>query len=108
MISENIEAVVLRVVAELLDQPGATLTDDFFKLGGDSMSAMHFVGRVGQETGRHLRVKKLFEGPVLGDFANYITGIQAAEPAAGASQPVDPLERLRQSFALQQTVGSGI
>ncbi|MFD1151392.1 aminotransferase class I/II-fold pyridoxal phosphate-dependent enzyme [Saccharothrix hoggarensis] len=98
----DIDALVLRLAAELLERPDATLADDFFALGGDSMSAMHLVGRIAKETGLPLRVKAMFDGPVLGDLAARVRELRERSAAAGAQAPADPLDRLRMSFAARQ------
>jgi aspartate/methionine/tyrosine aminotransferase/acyl carrier protein len=98
----DIPALVLRLAGELLERPDAALTDDFFALGGDSMSAMHLVGRIAKETGLPLRVKALFEGPVLGDLAKRVGQLRAQAAPAAAAPSDDPLARLRMSFAARQ------
>ncbi|MEV3985329.1 aminotransferase class I/II-fold pyridoxal phosphate-dependent enzyme [Nonomuraea sp. NPDC049758] len=101
----DVGAVVLRAAAELLDRPDATLADDFFALGGDSMSAMHLVGRVAQETGVPQRVRTLFEGPVLGDFAARVAEACERHTGGDAEEITDPLALLRRSFGAQQAAG---
>ncbi|MEO6088258.1 MAG: aminotransferase class I/II-fold pyridoxal phosphate-dependent enzyme [Umezawaea sp.] len=99
----DVPALVLRLAADLLERPEAALTDDFFALGGDSMSAMHLVGRIAKETGLPVRVKALFEHPVLGDLAARVEKLREQTAPAAAAPSDDPLARLRQSFAAHRS-----
>lgn len=69
MTEQDLAALTLRVAGELLERDDLTLQDDFFAAGGDSMLAMHLVGRLSRATGLRLRMSMLLEHPVLGDFA---------------------------------------
>lgn len=92
--------LVLTAVAQLLTCPQPTAEDDFFVLGGDSLSAMHLVGRLAQDTGLPLRVKMLLDAPVLGDFVDRVAGVLEQQGAAEAAP--DPAHRLRSLFADQR------
>ncbi|MGA4844095.1 phosphopantetheine-binding protein [Streptomyces sp. G45] len=61
--------LVLTLARELLERPDVTLDDDFFTVGGDSISAMHLVGRISRQTGLRLRVSWVYATPVLRDLA---------------------------------------
>jgi len=65
----EVEQAVLRICAEALDVPDLAPSADFFSIGGDSLVAMHVVGRIRQELGVRLRVKALFEEETLGGLA---------------------------------------
>jgi aryl carrier-like protein len=69
MREQKLSALTLQVAGELLERDDLSLEDDFFASGGDSMLAMHLVGRLSRATGLRLRVSMLLEHPVLGDFA---------------------------------------
>lgn len=69
-------ALVLSVARDLLDRPDLSLDDDFFWAGGDSLIAMHLVGRLARLTGLRLRVTFLFANPLLRDFIAYIRELQ--------------------------------
>lgn len=66
--TSGLAALAVATTAELLDRDDVTLDDDFFLIGGDSMVAMHLVGRLVRSTGLRLRVSMVFEHPVLRDF----------------------------------------
>ncbi|GAA3427117.1 aminotransferase class I/II-fold pyridoxal phosphate-dependent enzyme [Streptosporangium nondiastaticum] len=104
---DDVEALVLRLTADLLGLPNVTLADDFFELGGDSMSAMHLVGRIAQVTGVPQRVKALFEDPVLGDFTARVIEACRHQAAVESEEITDPLARLRRSFGAHRTTDVG-
>lgn len=94
-VGEDHMALVLRVAAEVLECE-VTGTDDFFTLGGDSMSAMYLIGRLGQETGLPLPVRMIFEDPRIGALASRIAERNAQD--ANESPPqADPFD-LRAKF----------
>ncbi|MEU7790181.1 phosphopantetheine-binding protein [Amycolatopsis sp. NPDC049159] len=69
MPGHDLTALTLRTASELLESEDLSLEDDFFSAGGDSLLAMHLVGRLARATGQRLRVSLLLENPVLADFA---------------------------------------
>lgn len=97
----GLERLVLTAVGELLGSPDPALEDDFFALGGDSLNAMHLVGRLAQESGLPLRVKLLFDGPVLGDFVDRIAEVRERERQGTAGGHEGGFAGLRAAFATQ-------
>jgi aryl carrier-like protein len=80
------QVLVLDLARELLDRPEVTLDDDFFSVGGDSITAMHLIGRLSRRTGLRLRVAQIFASPTLRDFAVSVEQARtAAERADHAS-----------------------
>ncbi|MCL2677514.1 MAG: amino acid adenylation domain-containing protein [Clostridiales bacterium] len=61
----QVEAFVMRAWSEVLEMEDLSVTDDFFKLGGDSINAIDMVCRMPKP----INVSKLYEHPVLEDFA---------------------------------------
>ncbi|MFA7605879.1 MAG: amino acid adenylation domain-containing protein [Rhodocyclaceae bacterium] len=78
---------VLRAVGEELGyaQTGTPLTleDDFYALGGDSISGLRIVNRLARELGRQVSLADLFANSRLGDLAQAI-GDRDADAATGA------------------------
>jgi acyl carrier protein len=86
----DVEQAVLRICAEVLEIPGLLPSASFFSSGGDSLAAMHVVGRIRQEFGVRLRVKALFEEETLGGLAARV----AREQDAAATSRADGDGRL--------------
>ncbi|MCL2690697.1 MAG: amino acid adenylation domain-containing protein [Candidatus Bathyarchaeota archaeon] len=61
------EALVMRVWSETLGINELSVTDNFFTMGGDSISAINMVCRMPTT----VNVSKVYEYPVLADFARY-------------------------------------
>jgi acyl-CoA synthetase (AMP-forming)/AMP-acid ligase II/acyl carrier protein len=51
-----------------LDVPDVAMEDDFFDLGGDSLSALNFAQMLEQRFGRDLPTNLLFDAPTLGEM----------------------------------------
>jgi acyl carrier protein len=70
-----------RVLAEIwqeffgIDQIGTL--DNFFDLGGDSLSATRMISRVRSLFGTDLPPSTLFTAPTIGEFASYMTAREA-------------------------------
>ncbi|MGC9382630.1 amino acid adenylation domain-containing protein, partial [Streptomyces sp. MH13] len=63
-----VEETLCRLRADLLGTPGASIDDDFFALGGDSVSAMRLVAAARRE-GLTLALRDVFEHPTVADLA---------------------------------------
>jgi surfactin synthase thioesterase subunit len=61
------EVLVMRVWSEILGINELSVTDNFFKMGGDSISAINMVCRMPNP----VNVSKVYEHPVLVDFARH-------------------------------------
>ncbi|MGO9226808.1 amino acid adenylation domain-containing protein [Mycobacterium sp.] len=60
---------VLRVCAAALSLPRVGPGDNFFQLGGDSVTATRVVEQISREVSATATLRLLFENPMLGDFA---------------------------------------
>ncbi|MFJ3794147.1 amino acid adenylation domain-containing protein, partial [Kitasatospora sp. NPDC090091] len=93
------EAALCRIFAEVLGterDPG--IDEDFFDLGGHSLSAMRLVAAVRTELGAELGIRDLFEAPTVAELAARVAG---AAPAAVLPPlvPAERPERIPLSFA---------
>lgn len=69
------EQVLAGAVAQVLGRERVSLTDDFFRIGGDSIKAMQVVS-VLYKMGYRLEVRNLFQHPVLTDAATLVTPLE--------------------------------
>jgi hypothetical protein len=76
---DETEEAVAGIWAEVLRVERVGRRDDFFALGGHSLSAVRVVSRVRQELGVDVALRELFARPVLMDFAGEILDAQLAQ-----------------------------
>ncbi|SCK55859.1 non-ribosomal peptide synthetase [Streptomyces sp. WMMB 322] len=79
---DELEQRIADVWAELLGVDRVGAHDDFFELGGHSLLATRVTGRLKAALHRDVRVRTLFERPVLAAFAKELK--ETAEPSGGA------------------------
>ncbi|OBK50780.1 non-ribosomal peptide synthetase, partial [Mycobacterium sp. 1081908.1] len=95
------EKIVAGVFAGVLGVDRVGLDDDFFALGGDSLSATRVSARLQLALGRQVPVRFLFEASTVGDFAGYLCrhrGGRARPPLRAMPRP----ERIPLSYAQQR------
>ena len=95
------EKIVAEVFAEVLGVERIGLDDDFFALGGDSLSATRVSARLQVALGREVPVRYLFDAPTLGGLADYLNrhrGDAALPPVRVTARP----ERIPLSYAQQR------
>ncbi|MFZ2511388.1 MAG: amino acid adenylation domain-containing protein, partial [Gordonia sp. (in: high G+C Gram-positive bacteria)] len=94
------ERAVAAVFAEVLGVEQVSVIDSFFDLGGNSLSAMRLVGRVGQTLDVAVTIQDVFTAPRVRDLAAALAGRAAALPPV---LPVSPRpDRIPLSFAQQR------
>ncbi|GAJ79124.1 hypothetical protein NBRGN_002_00170, partial [Nocardia brasiliensis NBRC 14402] len=77
------EEIVVAVFAEVLGADRVGADDDFFALGGHSLSATRVAARVAAATDLTVEVRDVFDAPTAARLA----AVLAARSAAGAAQP---------------------
>ncbi|GGO52699.1 hypothetical protein GCM10012287_37580 [Streptomyces daqingensis] len=79
------ERVLCGIVADLLRLPAAGVTDAFFDLGGDSITAIQLVSRA-RAAGYHLNVRDVFRHPTVAELAT-VTQRSAEKDGGAAGKP---------------------
>ena len=80
--STSIEELVCSVFADVLRLPRIGAADNFFQLGGHSLSATRVVSRVKEAVGPIVSLRDLFEAPTPTLLARRIERAQKTEPIA--------------------------
>jgi nonribosomal peptide synthetase DhbF len=70
------ETALCAMFAEVLRREPVSVEDDFFALGGDSLSAIRLVGRVCSGFGIALSLRDFYSASTVSDLANFIQAIQ--------------------------------
>ncbi|MDJ0346926.1 non-ribosomal peptide synthetase [Streptomyces sp. PH10-H1] len=90
------EQVLCELLAEVLGVPSVTIHDDFFALGGHSLSATRLVSRIRTVLGVELPIRALFEAPTAAGLERRVS---AAAPAQRGVLPMPRPERIPLSYA---------
>ncbi|MFF3559248.1 amino acid adenylation domain-containing protein [Streptomyces sp. NPDC002574] len=77
------EGVVSALWRELLGATGIAASDDFFSLGGDSLSAIRMISRLRHTCGTDLSLSALYAAPTLAEVAGAVRASGGAPPEAG-------------------------
>ncbi|MGV9802868.1 amino acid adenylation domain-containing protein, partial [Mycobacterium sp. NPDC003449] len=67
-----VEKTIAQAFAEVLGLEQVGLDDDFFTLGGDSLTATRVCARLQSALGREVPVRYLFDAPTAGGLATYL------------------------------------
>ncbi|MFC9981693.1 amino acid adenylation domain-containing protein, partial [Gordonia sp. NPDC127522] len=98
--ADESEAAVAAVFADVLGLDRVSVTDSFFDLGGNSLSAMRLAARVGEVTGSEISVRDLFDAPSVRELARASADLDAARAPIVAVSPRP--ERIPLAFAQQR------
>ncbi|MGW5153257.1 amino acid adenylation domain-containing protein, partial [Rhodococcus koreensis] len=93
------EQAIAAVFADVVGEPSIGLDDNFFDLGGNSLSATQVVSRVGSALGTRISVRTLFDNPTVRALATAAASDTTAErPAlvAGDRPAMIPLSPAQQ------------
>ncbi|MDV3129275.1 condensation domain-containing protein, partial [Mycobacterium sp. 21AC1] len=96
-----VEKTIAQAFAEVLGLEQVGLDDDFFALGGDSLTATRVTARLQSALGRDVPVRYLFDAPTTGTLAEYLDvhqGDAVSPPLRVMARP----ERIPLSYAQQR------
>ena len=104
------EEILSGFFAEVLERRQVGVADDFFALGGHSLSATRVISRARRAFGVELGVHQLFDAPTVAALAREVEAALGLSEAEGASRSVPPPfariprdgSRLALSFAQQR------
>jgi amino acid adenylation domain-containing protein len=94
---DDLERMVVGAWSSVLERPAEAISvlDDFFSLGGHSLSAMAVAGRLALDLGRQVPVRLVFERPTAAALAQALNESLPRDATAGApTAPGPALERL--------------
>jgi acyl-coenzyme A synthetase/AMP-(fatty) acid ligase/acyl carrier protein len=90
-----LEETVARVWAEVLELERVSVEDDFFGLGGHSLSAMRILVRLGSSTGLQLPMRTIFDARTVRALAGHIERERARQDETSEmEQMLSALEQL--------------
>lgn len=75
-----LETAVADVWESVLARSGASVADDFFEVGGDSLTAVRMVSELNHKLGTTLPVQAVFEAPTIKDLAAKIATTNKTGP----------------------------
>lgn len=78
----EVASAVTRYVAVELGVATPALSDDFFELGGDSLSAVRLLARLRERFGIELSLRDIFDHPTVGDLSGHIESVAGLGAAA--------------------------
>ncbi|WP_159067541.1 non-ribosomal peptide synthetase [Gordonia iterans] len=94
------EVAIAEVFAEILGMDQISVTESFFDLGGNSLSAMRVVGRVGEILDVEVSIADVFAAPTVRELASALADRGSALPPVTAVVPRP--DRVPLSFAQQR------
>jgi amino acid adenylation domain-containing protein len=99
-----IEAALTFIVAEVLGLERVGVEDNFFSLGGHSLSAMQVLARIRTMFGKEVALRSLFTNPTVAALAAQLKETSTAEEpsATKAIVPVDRSQPLVLSFSQER------
>lgn len=67
------QQTIVALFSEVLGLDKVSMTDNFFKIGGNSLNAMQLIARVQRKIGLSVEIKSLFAHPIIEDFIAHLT-----------------------------------
>ncbi|MFI8399402.1 amino acid adenylation domain-containing protein [Streptomyces sp. NPDC085463] len=107
------ERTVARIWARVLGVDAVGAGDDFFTVGGHSLLATVITSQVGEELGREIPLRALFEAPVLRDYAALCDAASARDASVGIATHATtgsdaPLSVMQERLWLLEEIENGV
>lgn len=67
------DKVIIDILNELFTSTNTSITDSFFDLGGDSLSAISFASKLSKEFSTNITVQDIFKHAIVKDLSDYIS-----------------------------------
>ncbi len=68
----NVDKKIINILSDVLSVSDIGINESFFEIGGDSLSAISFSGRLSKEFENLITVQDIFNFPVIKDLSDYI------------------------------------
>ena len=82
-----VEKTIARVFGKLLDVPRVGASDNFFSLGGDSLSGLRAISSINKQLNCALTAEQLFQSPTPAELASRIEGAISAKTSTVIKRP---------------------
>ena len=69
----NVDKLLVSILKELLSIDNISITDSFFELGGDSLTAINLCAKIYSELSVQIFVKDVLENPIIKDLSDVIS-----------------------------------
>jgi amino acid adenylation domain-containing protein len=101
----NIEQELMAIWKEAIGSDSIGVNDNFFDLGGNSLSAVHIITDVEKQFGKTIPISKLFEAPTIESLAHLIQE-NSVSTKASILVPIQPNGTRPPFFCLHDGFGS--
>ncbi|WP_282045867.1 MupA/Atu3671 family FMN-dependent luciferase-like monooxygenase [Roseibium album] len=103
--ASSAEPLVLRCVKEVLGTEDVRITDNFFEIGGCSITALELRERLGAVAGRDIDLHAIFDSQTLAELAPQLRSCDGAGSAEGGMGNTVNAAPARSAAVRQQAVG---
>jgi len=97
------QTLIASIWKEVLAVPSVNIDDDFFDLGGDSLSATEFITALEKNLGRSVEMGLFYDHPTLSEFDAFLSEQLAAQDALASSKQ-DEMPAFNKSKYLSEEV----
>jgi surfactin family lipopeptide synthetase B len=72
----NTDKIIISCLKNILDLSNISITDSFFDIGGDSLSAIALCSKLTNILGQNITVQDIFNNPIIMDLSDYIVNLK--------------------------------